>query len=233
MSKIAVMQPYLFPYIGYFHLIDSVDIFVSFDDVNFIKKGWINRNKILSHGKAHLWSIPLVNKSQNRKICDHEIFEPEKAQARLAALIEKSYHKAPNFDEVMPLIYTILDGQENMIDQLAIKSLKSICSYLNVDTIFKSSADLKKNPEDPAQKRIIDMVKSLGGTAYHNAIGGKELYEKEYFAREDIKLSFIESHPVTYKQFGQEAVPYLSIIDVLMFNKREETRDLMQKYRLV
>ena len=231
--NIAVMQPYLFPYIGYFHLIDSVDIFVCFDDVNFIKKGWINRNNILLGGKAHLWSLPLIKKSQNKLINQHEINKHKQSQADLVALIEVAYHQAPYYKQVMPLICEVLNGSDHMIDKLARRSLETICDYLKIGTIFKNSSDLDKDMDADAQTRIIQMVKTLGGDGYRNAIGGKDLYSKEEFARAGIHLAFIESDPIVYKQFDKGFIPCLSILDVLMFNSREQSMALTKKYKLI
>lgn len=233
MLNIAVMQPYLFPYIGYFHLIDSVDIFVCFDDVNFIKKGWINRNNILLNGRAHLWSLPLIKKSQNRQIRDHEITDPEKSQAALAELIENAYAKAPYFQSAMPVIRNTLNGSEKMIDLLARRSLENICDYLGMDVVFKNSSDLDKDNDAQAQERIIQMVGKLSGTAYRNAIGGRKLYDKDAFAENGIELTFIESASIKYPQFENDFIPYLSIIDVLMFNSREDAMKLTKKYTLI
>lgn len=227
------MQPYLFPYIGYFHLIDAVDIFVCFDDVNFIKKGWINRNNILLDGQAHRWSLPLIKASQNKLIMDHDIFEPEKAQKNLLNKFQTSYKEAPQYNEIMPLFEEILNGSKDNIADLIKHSLEKISAYLALDTKFDRSSNIKKDPDLPAQTRIISMVKELGGTHYINATGGQELYDRESFEKEDLKLSFIKSGDISYEQYSGDFVPYLSIVDVLMFNDRKSAQDLAKKYTLI
>lgn len=233
MKTIAVMQPYLFPYIGYFHLIKAVDVFVIFDDVNFIKKGWINRNNILIGDKAYPWTLSLAKTSQNRWIKDHDIFEPLISKIKLLALFERAYKDAPYFDDVFPVLERILKDDEINIAGFIRNSLEVLCKFMGIQTEFVLSSDIPKNYDLPAQDRIIQIIKELKGTRYCNAIGGQELYTKESFEEQGIEMFFVKSGSIHYKQFGEGFTPFLSIIDVLMFNSKDDIQKHLSNYELI
>lgn len=229
------MQPYLFPYIGYFQMVKSVDIFVFYDDVNFIKKGWINRNRILVNNQEFLFTVPLNKISQNNTIKETninlEIFESWKEI--FYKTIEYNYKKAPNFKNVDQLIKTILNINCNSISELAIETVIEVSKYLSINTKFIIASEKYNNKDFQRQNRLIDICKKENATHYINALGGQELYDKESFKKQDVELSFIKSLPIKYNQFNNEFVPWLSIIDVLMFNSKEDIIDLLNQYELV
>lgn len=231
--KIAIMQPYIFPYIGYFQLINAVDKFVIYDDVNYIKKGWINRNNFLSHGKIHRFTIPLVNASQNRLINDTKISKNEDCIADLLNTISNSYKKAPCFDLVFSLIKEILSKYEDNIAKYNYSALLDISKYLEIETEFLFSSELNKDNSLKGSAKILDICKVLDATKYINPIGGLDLYSKENFLKEKIELKFLKSNIIEYKQFEDEFIPWLSIIDVLMFNSKNEVKNLLNEYTLV
>lgn len=233
MRSIAIMQPYLFPYIGYFHLMQAVDIFVLFDDVNFIKKGWINRNNILLEDQAYSWTLPLSKASQNRLINEHKIFESELSKVKLLNLFERAYRKAPYYEAVFPILSKILQNEEVNIAKFIRFSLEELSAYMGLQTHFVFSSDLKKDKDLPAQERIMQMIQSLNGTRYCNAIGGQELYDRKAFASKDIELCFVRSNSIGYKQWNQTFTPFLSIVDVLMFNDHTEIKKHLCNYELV
>jgi len=228
------MQPYIFPYIGYFQLIDAVDKFIFYDDVNFIKKGWINRNQILINDKAHLITIPLNKASQNIFIKDTLISYSENWVKKLLIKLDNNYRKAPYFKDVFPLIKNILEKKTETISDLAINSIKEVSSYLGLNTEFELSSEkymdstyLKK------EFRLIGICKKNNATDYINPIGGKEIYAREDFMNKGLKLKFIEPQINEYKQFNSEFVRGLSIIDVLMFNSKEEVKNMLDKFKLL
>ena len=231
--KIAIMQPYIFPYIGYFQLINAVDKFVIYDDVNYIKKGWINRNNFLSNGKIHRFTIPLVNASQNRLINDTKISKNEDWIADLLNTISNSYKKAPCFDLVFSLIKEILSKYDDNIAKYNSSALLDISKYLEIETEFLFSSELNKDNALKGSAKIVDICKILNATDYINPIGGLELYSKENFLMEKIELKFLKSNVIEYKQFEDEFIPWLSIIDVLMFNSKNEVKNLLNEYTLV
>jgi len=234
MSNIAVMQPYIFPYIGYFQMISTVDKFVFYDDVNYIKGGWINRNRILINNLPQYFTIPLIKASPNRLINEIEFDTSNKDYSKLTQKIQQTYRKAPYFKEVFPIIEDILNHKTTYISELAIYSVITICQYLDIDTkFFVSSKDFNESKGIDRADRLIDICKKENCDTYINAIGGQELYSKEYFSESGIKLFFIESEKITYKQFGDEFCPWLSIIDVLMFNEKEEIKQMLNKHKLI
>jgi len=227
------MQPYIFPYIGYFQLIDSVDTFVVYDDVNYIKKGWINRNNILINGKSHLFSISLKEVSQNKLINEINIDGDLKWKNDLLKTMALSYKKAPFFSEVFPVIEAIILYEEVNLAKFLTHSLRKICHYLAIDTNIVVSSEIEKDNNLKAQDKIIEICQKLGTTQYINAIGGMELYEEQTFTNHNIALQFIKSNPIKYTQFKNEFIPWLSIVDVMMFNSAAEIKTMLANYELI
>lgn len=234
--KIAVMQPYFFPYIGYFQLINAVDKFVFYDDVNFIKQGWINRNKILVGGKDLLFTIPIQNISPNRKINETEISlrQFDKWYKKFLKTLNSSYAKAPYYDEVISLIKSVFNQEQSNMSSLAINSILKVCEYLDIRTKFELSSEKYSDSQGMEKAdRLIDICKKNKSMEYINPIGGKEIYTKEEFAEKGIDLKFLSTNKIEYQQFGNEFIPNLSIIDVMMFNSPEQIKDMLTQYKLV
>lgn len=231
--KLAIMQPYIFPYIGYFQLISAVDLFVFYNDVNFIKKGWINRNRILLNGNDFLFTIPCEDVSQNKLISNTKVIFDLKERNKLLATIQQAYKRAPFFNTVYDIVGNVLSTSYTYIDEMASASVKEICRYLNIGTELKKSHNYYNNSELVQTQRIIDICLKEQADQYINAAGGAGLYSKEQFEFSGIKLNFLESKPVFYKQFDNEFVPSLSIIDVLMFNSKDSMEQMLQSYELV
>jgi hypothetical protein len=227
---VAVMQPYLFPYIGYWQLIHSVDTFVLYDDVNYIKKGYINRNSILVNHEAHTLTLELKNMSQNRPINQIEIGNNK---LKLLKTIEMAYKKAMYFDTVFPLIEKTLKFEERNLAKFIAHSLEIISYYLDIKTQFVFSSNMHKSNELKAQKKIINICKSLEASKYINSIGGKSLYDKNDFLSNGIELKFLKPQIQTYKQFNHEFIGNMSIIDVLMFNTQEQVIQMLDEYELI
>jgi len=228
------MQPYIFPYIGYFQLINAVDKFIFYDDVNFIKRGWINRNRILLNGKDTLVTIPLIKASQNKLINEISLFSDEKMKENLISKIENAYKKAPYYDEVISLIRKIINADISNIGNYAANSIISVSNYLEINTKFYFSSI--QSPESKGMykaDRLIHICKKFGEDQYINTIGGQELYTKKYFDNNQIDLSFIKTLDFEYKQFNHQFIPFLSVIDVLMFNSKNNTKEMLTKYQLV
>ena len=231
--KIAIMQPYLFPYLGYFQLIHAVDTFVFYDDVNFIKRGWINRNQILIDNKAALFTVPLKKASQNNLINEIDMAIDEKWLSQFFKTIEQNYKNAPYFDDTFLILKKVFGKKQTKISSLAIDSVFQISKYLQLNTKFEVSSIAYSNSIDLIKaERLIAICKEKGYDHYVNPSGGKELYQKNTFDKENIILSFIDNELLPYTQFGNKFVNGLSIIDVLMFNTLEETKKLMSQYSL-
>ncbi|MFT5214586.1 MAG: hypothetical protein ACI9WV_002317, partial [Patiriisocius sp.] len=138
--KIAIMQPYLFPYIGYFQMINAVDHFVFYDDVNFINRGWINRNRILVNGKDTFITVPLIKASQNKKINEINLFFDEKMKKKMILTIELAYKKAPYYNQVIEIIKKIVNADISNIGEYAANSIITLCNYLKIETSFSYSS---------------------------------------------------------------------------------------------
>lgn len=232
--KIAIMQPYIFPYLGYFQLINAVDKFVFYDDVNYIKKGWINRNRILTNNEAMLFTIPVLKASQNKLINEIELGWDEKWKKQFFTTLEQNYKKATYFEQSIDLIKTIFNQPQISIADLTISSIKVVSNYLELKTVFETSSQqyaTTKGMEKAA--RLISICQVNGTDTYINPIGGKELYQKQHFKENGIDLFFIENQLPVYKQFNNDFVAGLSIIDVLMFNSKQEVKKMLNQYQLV
>lgn len=230
---IAIMQPYIFPYIGYFQLINAVDKFVIYDDVNFINKGWINRNNILVGGKAHLFTIPLQDASQNKLIREVALAKHDPWQKKLLKTIQQSYQKAPGYQKVFDLIQEIVNLEVGSINELAIHALQKTCDFMDIGTEIVASSTIYNNTHLKGQDRILDICKQENADHYINPIGGMELYDRNKFENEGIRLNFIKSISCPYPQFKNAFVPWLSVIDVLMFNRSEDIKKQLEAYELI
>lgn len=225
----AVMQPYLFPYLGYYQLVNAVDKFVFYDDVTFIKGGYINRNNILSNGKAQRFTIPVPGMSSNTLINELSF---DKNIKKILKTIEQSYKKAPYFEHVFPLIKSVLNNENRRVDHLCAKSISVVFDYLGISKDFYYSSELEYKRDLSAADKLIAMAGILKSNDYINSPGGKSLYNKEYFAKKEISLSFIEIEKYEYSQNTDEFIPHLSMIDVLMWNSKSAILELLGKHKL-
>lgn len=231
--KLVIMQPYLFPYLGYWQMVSSADNFVIYDDVNYIKNGWINRNNLLLNGEAHLFTLALDKASPFKKINETFIKPDSDNRNKVLSFIRNSYLKAPQFKTVFPLIEDIILYPENNMARYLEHHFQKMFEFLDIKTNIIVSSNIDKNCELHAQDKVLDICRVLGATEYVNAIGGQELYSKQDFADKGIRLNFIKMRPVSYPQFKNDFVPNLSIIDVLMFNDKSQVQNLLQEYDLV
>ncbi|WP_321280959.1 WbqC family protein [Marinifilum fragile] len=230
-GSVAIIQPYVFPYLGYFQLLYSVENVVFYDDVNFIKRGWINRNKILVNGKEFMFTIPLQKASQNKLINEIGLVENQLFIQKFRQQLRSAYKKAPYYAEVNDVIESVFVGEYSNIGDLAIVSILAICRYMNMDLNWmKSSEEFCETKGQAKADRLISVSKMLACDTYINPVGGKTLYHKDYFAKHGIDLGFIESGKVKYKQFENDFVPYLSIIDILMFNDKTTVLELLNNF---
>lgn len=233
--RIAIMQPYFFPYIGYFQLIRSVDTFVFYDDVNFIKRGWINRNKFLVNGEERIVTIPCVRVSQNKLIKDIQVDTNNPIFRNAFRTLELSYKRAPYFDDVWDRVVSpCLSMDQTSISDFCIVGVRNICDYLGIRTQFKiSSVERYGNDALPREERLIDIVRREGFSEYVNAIGGQAIYDKSYFRIQGVVLHFLKPSQPEYSQFGDSFVANLSILDMMMFLEKERILDLLDSYELV
>lgn len=232
--KVAVMQPYLFPYIGYWQLINAVDKFVILDDVNYIMRGFINRNKILLNGQPYQFTIPIKKASQNKLIMDTELNFSQEDKRKFLLTIRNAYKKAPYFEKVMPMLEEIIQNPENDLTNYIRYSIERITQYLDIKTEIFVSSQIEKQPDLKAQDRIIEICKCLGADIYINPCGGRKLYHSEMFEKEGIKLLFLDPdmNHILYNQNQENFENNLSIIDVLVFNDKRKMEQIMEEYEL-
>jgi hypothetical protein len=233
--NIAIMQPYFFPYIGYFQLMNAVDEFVIYDNIEFTKKGWINRNRILSHGTDSYITIPLKKDSDYLDVKDRYLAESWLSErSKMLNKIKESYRKAPFFDYVYSIIEKCILFEENNLFRFVLNSLNLIKIYLGIQTSLIVSSAIPIDNNLKAEKKVIEICKARKANVYLNPIGGVRLYDKNNFNDECIDLYFLKTNDVIYKQFDNDFIPSLSIIDVMMFNPKEKIREyLISFYTLI
>lgn len=228
------MQPYSFPYIGYFQLIKSVDEFIIYDNIQYTKKGWINRNRILVNKKDQFITIPLKKDSDYLDVVNRQISESwDKDKNKILNVIKTSYSKTPYFKEVFELISQCLNSSENNLFKFILNSLNHINDYLNITTPIVISSEVNIDHSLKSKDKVLALCKERKANVYINAIGGMELYNKEEFKNNGIELKFIKSNPIQYEQFNNEFIPWLSIIDVMMFNSKEKINEYLNSYTLI
>lgn len=234
--RLAVMQPYLFPYLGYYQLVNAVDKFVFFDDVNYINKGWINRNQILQQNEACRFTLPLIKASQNRLINEIEIADFPKWRKDFLKQIEFNYKKAPFFSDIFAWLYELLFLKDyTLVSDITAASVQAVARLLNLSVQFEFSSKLnyKDDLQKDGQDKILCICQLTGADHYINPQNGTALYNIENFRNKNIRLSFISMDSISYRQFKDDTfVPYLSIIDVLMFNGNDQTKLLLEQYKL-
>lgn len=223
------MQPYLFPYIGYFQLMNAVDEFVVYDNIQFSKKGWINRNRILVNGTDAYITLPLKKDSDFLDVKDRYLSEDWNIERKkIINRIAESYKKAPYFTTVFSIIEEIINYENKNLFQFILNSLIQINKYLDISTPLIISSTIDVNHELKSAKKVIALCKARHAETYINPIGGVELYDKEEFKNKGIELKFLKADNISYPQFKNEFVPFLSVIDVMMFNTKEEVKHYLQ-----
>lgn len=229
--KLGIMQPYFFPYIGYFQLINAVDKFIIYDNIKYTKKGWVNRNRFLQNGRDSIFSLPLKKDSDQLNIVERKIsddFNPIK----LLSVFKGAYLKAPYYKEVSVLLEVIMSYDHDNLFHYLHNSILEICRYLEIDTKILISSELDVDHSLVSSQRVLALCESVRATAYINPIGGIDLYDKNQFLVHGIELSFLVTNPIHYPQFKDPFLSSLSIIDVLMFNSKESINQLLGEYQL-
>jgi len=227
------MQPYFSPYLGYWQLINAVDKFILFDDVSFIKQGFVNRNTIMAQGNSQQINLQINAISSNKLILEHEVNNNFKWKKNLLKTIQQNYSKAKYFIEVFPLIERIIYFTDNNLSSYLENQIIEVSKYLAIETKIRKSSVFYPNNRLKGQERIIDICSQESASTYINAIGGINLYSKEEFKRNNIELKFIKMDNIKYSQFSNEFISNLSIIDVMMFNSVEEIKKFLNRYTLV
>lgn len=246
-KKLGIMQAYFFPYIGYFQLIDYVDTFIIYEHVSFRKKSWITRNRILDKGSNSpvVINVPIQKQSSTKSIKNSLIKTDSDWQNKILNLVYFNYKKAPYFDDIFLSLKNLITNSSESIHEFNSTVIIELCKLLGIDTKIICQNDkymsmekkllllAEQNKAEVKAQRIFEICKSEGMNSYVNPIGGTEIYDKEFFLKNDIKLNFLQTNDFNYPQFKGEFQPYLSIIDVLMHNGVEETKKFIKNYKVV
>ncbi|MBS1656803.1 MAG: WbqC family protein [Bacteroidetes bacterium] len=226
---IAVMQPYFFPYLGYYQLITAVDEFVIYDNIEFSKKGWINRNRILVNGRASYITLPLKKDSDYLDVkerCLAEIWRSERN--KMLNKIRVAYKRSPNFNAVYPVVETAILFEETNLFRFILNSLNVVAAYLEIKTPLIISSSIEIDHSLKGEAKVLSICDARGANIYLNSIGGIDLYNKNTFKSRGIDLHFLKSHDIRYEQFNNDFVSSLSIVDVLMFNPKEKIQEFLK-----
>ena len=231
--KLGIMQPYFLPYIGYFQLIDAVDVFIVYDNIKYTKKGWINRNRILVNGTDTIFSLPLKKNSDSLDVIEREL-SIDYNRCKLLNQIKGAYARAPYFEQTIPLLESVILNKEHNLFSYIYNAIVETCKHLGVKTEIRISSAIDIDHELKSQNKVIALCSAIGADTYINAIGGVELYEKDTFHANGVDLKFIKSRPFEYNQSGGEFTPWLSIIDVMMYNSLDAVYEcISNNYELI
>lgn len=234
--KIAIMQPYFFPYIGYFQLINAVDKFIILDSVQFIRHGWIERNRVLKQVEGWIYiKTPLKKQNRYTLISEREINNDNKWKDKLLEQLKVYKKIAPYYKTTIEILKEILNNHYEFISELNYESLCRICKYIEIETpiSFFSEMKLKIDKVNEADEWALNISKSINASEYINPIGGKEFFHKEKFVKNNICLKFLQTSKHVYNQKRIKFEPSLSIIDVMMFNSKTEIQELLNKFELL
>jgi len=231
MKRLAVMQPYFFPYLGYFQLIHAADTFVIFDDVNFIKRGWVSRNQLLINGQLHTFTVPVRQASRNKPINNLKLADFNDWSKKFKKKLTHCYAKAPYFEETTRVIFPLMDRNYHTLTHLLTDTIVAICQHLNITTRIITTSTPYNNKSLRGQARIIDICQQENATQYINLPGGQNLYDDATFRKKGITLNFIKSN-LDAIEFTGHTAPYTSIIHLLVTQGRSETKKALDLYTL-
>jgi hypothetical protein len=234
--KIAIMQPYFFPYIGQFQLIQAADRFILCDDVQYIRHGWINRNRILKPGEGYQYIIVPVSKHPGgTPIKDVTVANGHDWKKTILRQVEHYRKAAPYYTTVQKILSDCLAPEETSIARLNGHCLKAVCDYIGIPFTLEISSELKLDYSNvnSTEEWALRICEQLGASAYYNPPGGMELYKKERFSKSNMGLNFVKPHLKQYDQHRRDFIPGLSIIDIMMFNAPAEIRAMLNDYQLL
>ena len=254
--KLAIMQPYFFPYLGYFQAIKAVDKYILYENLDYITEGWMHRNRILVKNQNPIYiNANIIGKSSNKKINEIELVQNNVWKKKLLNSINLNYRGSAYFHEIFCLIEQLVKTESKFLLEYNANIIKEVCLFLEIKTSIISdnkhylqletnlnsidSGDYSQFPDllitKPIKKvaRVIEICKIERANNFINAIGGKELYDKNEFKKYNIDLYFVETKTYSYKQFSNKFHHHLSIIDVLMHNGKEGTKKLLENYILI
>lgn len=226
------MQPYFLPYIGYFQLIGAVDLFVVYDNIKYTKKGWINRNRIADRVSESVISLPLKSGSDALDVCQRELAETFDSKKFLRKF-SGTYSTAPQYKAVYSLLEQVMQTDSRNLFNFIHESLRLVSAYAGLTTPMLVSSAVSIDHTLKGKDKVLALCKELGATQYINPIGGVDLYDKAEFAAQGVELGFLQAQEFVYPRMGGVFIPWLSIVDVLMFNPLEVvSHEIRHGYRI-
>lgn len=235
-KKVAIMQPYFFPYMGYFSLIKHTDEFILFDPVQFIRHGWIERNRILKQGGGWIYiKVPLNKFSRDTIIKDVGINNDTLWQDKILAQLNTYKKKAPFYYKVKKLLDQLFSEKFTSITKLNEKSIELVCDYLNIELKMRVFSEMDLSIQEPNEpdEWALNICKAMGGVKeYWNAKGGEEFFSRKKYEANGISIHFLNLKSIEYQQIENTFEPGLSILDTLMFNSPKEINSLLDQYDL-
>ncbi len=235
-KTVAIMQPYFFPYIGYLQLMDCADTFILYDDVKYIKQGWVNRNRILRGDAPVYLTLPVVRGTHKERICEKRLLNPQESLKDAFAKITRHYRAAPQFDKALEFLEPLFSPNVETISNFNIRALGALCRHLGISTELVIASERNYGDDVSGQERVLRICEREAATHYVNAIGARAsgLYSEEAFAAAGLELSFLRTDPdLAYDQGGAGFVANLSVIDLLMHNPPERIRRMLSQYTRV
>ena len=239
---LGAMQPYLFPYLGYFQLMDCVDTYVFCGNLQYIKRGWVNRNRIFTNmreSETYSFSFSVVKDDYTKNINQRYYSNLKEDGDKLKRILFQAYKKAVNFEETYGLVEDILSFQNDNVAYFNMNANYQIAKYLGIEAKI-TCADMVEDPvfqenfrQLDYEGRVIYICNYFREKTYVNAINGMSLYHRDYFAAEGIDLKFIKMDEIVYPQLSKQFVSHLSILDVLMHNSVRDAQSLLRRYQLV
>lgn len=235
--KLGIMQPYFLPYLGYISLIKHTDRFILFDTVQFIRHGWIERNRVLKQNEGWLYiQVPLIKTGRDTLIKDIQINNVENWKNKILSQLQIYKKIAPNYFKVIKLLDEVFEDEYFNIVHLNKRALEKICDYLGInrkiDVFSEMNLEIEtaKEPDEWA----LNICKALGNAnEYWNPAGGMTFFDKSKYENSGIVLKFQKVVLSPYNQKRTEFEDGLSIIDVLMFNSVEEINLMLDNYSLL
>jgi hypothetical protein len=232
--KLGFMQPYFFPYLGYFQLLHEVDRWIAFDDTQFINRGWINRNRILHPNPKKEWqfiTVPLSKRGRYDRVCDICIASGFDWRAQILGRLSAYKKAAPYYNQTLDLVHSCFDTDETNLANFVIRALRVTAEFLGIQTPIEvfSGMNLELGPIEHPGQWALRVAETVGASHYVNPRGGKAIYKKDDFEDKGVKLSFLKPGLRPYSQRRDGFVAGLSIIDVLMWNSVENVSEMLRQ----
>lgn len=234
--KLGIMQPYFFPYLGYFSLIKNTDHFVFFDTPQYERRSWMNRNRILNiNGDVNYITVPLVKAPQKTAIKDMIVDNTQDWPESMIAKMGLYKKKAPYYEETVKFFRSVLKEKYHSLADLNVKTTIATCEYLGIEQRFDvfSKMDLSIGPVSQPDEWALEITKAMSYDTYINPPGGTAFFRKELYTKNGIDLKFLKINLQPYIQCIGRFESSLSIIDAMMFNSKETIRNMLDEYELL